>query len=143
MVHVTLVGEKQAKVGYVFIFKGPLLECRDCKYKQVCFNLEEGKRYRVKALRDAMHECRVHEERVRAVEVETVPFEAGVKSRIAVEGSIVPLEDKGCKNMACTHFRLCHPVGKKAGGKFKILRIRGTLDCPEGERITQVLLDDG
>jgi uncharacterized protein (UPF0179 family) len=142
MVHVTLVGVKQAKVGGLFIFKGPLLECRECKYKQVCFNLEEGKWYKVTALRPAWHECEVHEGGVRAVEVETIPFEAGVKSRMTVEGSTVTLEEKGCDNIGCVHFRLCHPPGKKAGNKYKIIKLKGTLECPDGEKISLVLLED-
>lgn len=142
MVHVTLVGEKLAIVGKVFIFRGPLLECRDCKYKQVCFNLAEGRSYKVSRLRDAKHGCKVHEGGVRAVEVELVPFEAGIKSRIAVEGSIVPLEEKGCRKIGCDHYWLCHPAGKKMGEKYKIKRLIGTLECPIGERISRVLLED-
>lgn len=142
MVHVTLVGERQAKVGQVFIFNGPLLECRECKYKQVCFNLEQGKRYKVTRIRDAKHGCKIHEGGVMAVEVEIVPFEAGVKSRIAIEGSIVPLDEKGCRRIGCDHYRTCHPLGKKIGDKFKILKIFGILDCPEGLRITRVVLED-
>lgn len=142
MVHVTLVGERLAKLGSIFVFRGPLLECRDCKYKQVCFNLAEGKNYRISRLRDARHECKVHDGGVRAVEVEVVPFKAGVKSRIAVEGSIVPLEDKGCRRIGCDHYWICHPPGKKTGEKFKIKRLMGTLECADGERISLVLLED-
>ena len=94
MVHVTLVGLKQAKKDMVFVFKGPLLECRECKYKQVCFNLEEGKRYKVTALRDATHECGIHEGGVRAVEVEVIPFEGAISGRMVLEGSIVPLDTR-------------------------------------------------
>jgi uncharacterized protein (UPF0179 family) len=142
MVHVTLVGEKQAKVGTIFIFKGALLECRDCKYKQVCFNLKEGKWYKVTAIRPARHECQIHEGGVRAVEVEAIPFEAGVRSRIAVEGSTVTLEDKGCERIGCAHYRICHPHGKRFGEKYKIIKMKGTLDCPDGERISLVILED-
>jgi uncharacterized protein (UPF0179 family) len=142
MVHVTLIGEKQAKVGNVFIYNGPLRECRDCKYKTVCFNLKEGKWYKVSSIRTVRHECRIHEGGVRAIEVEPVPFEAGVRSRMTVEGSTVTLEDKGCRKIGCDHYRLCHPWGKKTGEKYRILELKGNLDCPEGERITHVVLDD-
>ena len=142
MVHVTLVGLKQAKKDMVFVFKGPLLECRDCKYKQVCFNLEEGKRYKVTAIRDATHECEIHEGGVRAVEVEVIPFEGAISGRMVLEGSIVPLDDKGCGNRGCPHFRMCHPPDKKIGNKFKIIKVLGAVECPEDRRVTKCLLED-
>src|SRR5512136_2692138 len=56
MVLVTVVGELQCKKGYEFVFGGPIAECRDCKVKNVCFHLEQDKRYRVVEIRDGHHE---------------------------------------------------------------------------------------
>jgi len=56
MVAITLVGEKQAREGQMFVFVGPLTECRDCKLKTVCFNLEEGRTYVIKSVRTVHHD---------------------------------------------------------------------------------------
>ncbi len=58
MVVITLIGEHQAKEGEQFVYRGPLTECRECKLKAVCFNLDPGSMYRIKKIRDVHHECR-------------------------------------------------------------------------------------
>ena len=57
MTLITLIGEEMAREGAEFYFLGPLTECKDCRLKGVCFNLEQGSRYRVSEVRDA-HLCR-------------------------------------------------------------------------------------
>ncbi|MFA7622902.1 MAG: UPF0179 family protein, partial [Candidatus Methanomethylophilaceae archaeon] len=61
MVLVTLIGESQARIGNRFYYLGPSLECRECRFKNVCFNLEVGRMYEVTELRDVHHECEMHE----------------------------------------------------------------------------------
>ena len=78
MVVVTLIGEDFAEVGKTFVFRGPITECRDCKLKGICFNLDAGCRYCVKEVRDVHHECRIHESGVCAAEVEKLNINGAV-----------------------------------------------------------------
>ena len=57
MALITLLSEPQAKVGGEFYFMGPLTDCKDCRLKGVCFNLEPGSRYRVVEVRSQRHAC--------------------------------------------------------------------------------------
>lgn len=138
MVLITLVGEKQATEGCEFVYIGPLPDCRECRLKTVCFNLQEGKRYKITKIRDVHHDCKIHEGRVRVVEVEKIPINATLNAKIAIEGSTVTFETLECKNLGCEHYRLCHPLGVKVKSRFKILSVREEIKCPEGERIKEV-----
>jgi hypothetical protein len=141
MVAVTLVGEKQAKEGRTFVFLGPLGECRDCKLKTVCFNLEEGRTYTIMAVRNVHHDCKIHESGVRVVEVEKAPIRAAVFTRNALEGTSVVWEQKDCINIGCPNFYLCGPRGIKAGEKYRVVKVLGILDCPDGVPLKEVLLE--
>jgi uncharacterized protein (UPF0179 family) len=141
MVAVTLVGEKQAKEGRTFVFLGPLGECRDCRLKTVCFNLEEGRTYTITAVRNVHHDCKIHESGVRVVEVEKAPIRASVYPRNALEGTSVVWEQKDCPNIGCQHFLLCGPRGMKAGEKYRVVKVLGLLECPDGVQLKEVMLE--
>jgi len=141
MVAITLIGEKQAREGNAFFFMGPLTECRDCKLKGVCFNLEEGRQYIITAVRTVHHECKVHEEGVRIVEVEKQPIKATVPVRAALEGHTVNWDDKGCINIGCPKHAQCVPKGIKVNLKYKVLKVLGTIECPDGQYFKEVLLE--
>jgi len=141
MVAITLIGEKQAKEGQMFVFMGPLTECRDCRLKQVCFNLEEGRTYTVKLVRSVHHECKIHEGGARVVEVEKSPIRATLPTRAALEGTSVNWEEKGCQNIGCSHFGVCSPKGMKGGEKYRIVKVVGYTDCPDGQTLKEVMLD--
>lgn len=141
MVLVTVVGESQCKKGFEFVFSGPLAECRDCKVKNVCFHLEQNRRYRVTEVRDVHHECKMHEGGVRVVEVEKLPTRAALPVRIAVEGSMITFEENACDMRSCEHFRLCRPLDAADGMRLRIKAVEGDIDCPKGERFKVVLLD--
>ena len=138
MVIITLIGEHLAKEGSVFVYRGPLTECRECKLKAVCFNLEQGGQYRIKATRDVKHECRMHEEGVRVVEVERLPVRVGVGQRYALEGSTITFEESRCRNLGCASYRVCHPVGVKRGTKCKVRSVLGDIECPEGAKVIEI-----
>jgi uncharacterized protein (UPF0179 family) len=140
MVLVTLVGEKQVKEGNEFVYSGPLSECRDCRLKGVCFNLEEGKRYRISSVRTLHHNCRVHEEGVRVVEVEVVPVEAAVNVKSAFEGSTITLEFPDCREIGCKHFRICHPLGLRDKQRATIAEVVDKIDCPLKRPLKKVRL---
>ena len=141
MVAVTLIGEKLAKEGRTFLFLGPLTECRDCKLKTVCFNLEEGRTYTITSVRNVHHDCRVHEGGVRVVEVEKAPIRTTTHMRNALEGTSLVWEDKACLNVGCQHFLLCGPKGMKPGEKYRVVKVIGYVDCPDGQQLKEVMLD--
>ena len=142
MAIVTLIGENLAKKGMEFVYMGPLPECRDCKLRNACFNLEPGRMYKITKVRDTKHECKIHEGgKVRAVEVEKVPVEAAIPAKMAVEGSTIRFERQNCLNMGCASYRLCNPLGLKEGSKYRIKKIKGDVKCPEGNTLKLVLLE--
>ncbi|MFP4170521.1 MAG: UPF0179 family protein [Methanomassiliicoccales archaeon] len=138
MVTITLIGEHQAKQGEEFVYLGPLTDCRDCRLKTVCFNLSPGNRYRVIGTRDIHHDCRMHEDGVRVVEVETIPIRCAVKRRYALEGSTVKLDCVKCGRVGCQNFQLCHPPGVAESSKRKVTAVKRELDCPAELRMVEV-----
>jgi len=141
MVLVTVVGEQQCKVGFEFVFGGPLAECRECKVKNVCFHLEPGRRYKVTDIRDVHHECKMHDGGVRVVEVERLPTKGAIAKTTAVEGAMITFEPNACKSIGCVNFRLCRPHGASEGMRFKIVQVDEELECPKGKSMRAVLLD--
>ncbi len=138
MVHITLVGERQASVGHEFVYRGPQPECRACKVKSACLNQELGRRYRVTRARDVSHPCLLNEERARVVEVEPAPPECSLPVRASIEGTLVTYEGLVCANAACPNYRLCHPVGIERRARLRILNVGPELDCPLGYEIASV-----
>jgi hypothetical protein len=135
MVLVTLVGKNLARVGLEFIYRGPLPECRDCKLKTVCFNLDKGRKYKVTALRTMHHNCRIHEEGVRVVEVEKIPIRIGIKSNLAIEGSMLSYESIECENLDCDYYKICMEPTVKIGEKLKIVKICEDIPCEKGDNL--------
>ncbi len=141
MVLVTVVGESQCKKGFVFVFGGPIADCRECKVKNVCFHLEQNRWYKVTEVRDVHHECRIHEGGVRVVEVERVPTRAAIPNSQAVEGSMITFEEADCNKLGCPNRRLCRPLGAE-GTRLKITSVENLeVECPKGLNLKLVLLD--
>ncbi|UCE81100.1 MAG: UPF0179 family protein [Methanobacteriota archaeon] len=142
MVLVTVVGNKQCKEGFEFVFGGPLAECRDCKVRNVCFHLEENRRYKVRSVRDVQHDCRIHEDGVRVVEVEKIPLRAAIPARVALEGAMLTFEDTRCGNLSCANYRACRPLGASEGMRFKITSVdNNDVKCDKGLKLKAVLLE--
>ncbi|MBN1678048.1 MAG: UPF0179 family protein [Candidatus Thermoplasmatota archaeon] len=142
MVLVTVVGEHQCKRGFEFVFLGPVADCRDCKVRNVCFHLEPNRRYRVTDVRDVHHECKIHEDGVRVVEVERVPTRAAIPSRSAIEGSMLSYEESDCDRLGCHNYRLCVPVGMSEGLRFRVTSVESDeIECPLGRSLKVVLLE--
>jgi uncharacterized protein (UPF0179 family) len=141
MVIITLIGERQAKEGRKFVYRGPQTECRECKLKAVCFNLDTGGQYRIKVKRDVRHDCKIHEDGVRVVEVEKTSRRVSVSKKAAVEGSTVTVEEIRCKHLVCGNYHTCHPIGLEKGMKGKITKVCEDLDCPEGMKLVEVVLE--
>ncbi|MCK4445288.1 MAG: UPF0179 family protein [Thermoplasmata archaeon] len=138
---VTLVGERQVKIGNEFIYLGPLMDCKECKLKGVCFNLEEGRKYRIKGVRGVRHECKIHDGGVMVVEVEQTPLTIAANGKSAIEGSMITFEFPKCDEVACKAYKLCHPIALSNGGKGKILKVGGVLDCSKGHELKEVTIE--
>jgi len=129
---ITLIGKEQAKVGHRFIYLGPIAECKECPLKNICFNLEKGRRYRITKLRDREHKCRIFSEGVRVVEVERMPFHSSIPKNLAIEGSVVTASLPDCRKRGCEYWGLCHPVSVENGAKIRILKLGEPVRCPAG-----------
>ncbi|MDR0335300.1 MAG: UPF0179 family protein [Methanomassiliicoccaceae archaeon] len=140
MVLITLIGETQARIGNRFYFTGPLTECKECRLRGICFNLEPGSLYEVVAVRDTIHDCPIHEGSVRVVEAERKPIPAAVPRKHAIDGSTVTFECRKCNNIGCGDRAYCVPVSIKDGTKLRITDVIGDLDCPNGENMVLVKL---
>ena len=140
MVLITLVGEEQAKVGNRFYFMGPQTDCKECRLRNVCFNLEPGRQYEIVGIRDTHHDCEVHEGGVRIVEVEKKSTVACVPKKTAIEGSIITYEESDCARMGCENWRYCHPVGMRTGDKLTVTDIIRKVDCPIKDDLQMVKL---
>jgi len=141
MVIITLIGEHQAKEGHEFIYMGPTTECRECRLKTVCFNLDFGSTYRITALRDVHHECKMHEDGVRVVEVERIPIRAAVPAKLAIEGSTITFEGIRCGDLACESYAVCHPAGVGNATKWKVSKVHGDIKCPEEKKLILVEIE--
>jgi len=133
MVLLTVIGEGQVEPGYVFVYLGPLSECKECKVKNICFALVKGKRYRVVNARKVKHDCKVHEGGGVVVEVEEVPFGACVLDKGLVEGSATSFSPAECHKAGCAHYRLCIPTGVDKGAKFQIIELGEKVECAQKE----------
>ena len=132
MVHITLVGERQARVGHEFVYRGPKPECNPCKVRSACLNQDVGMRYRITGVRDVVHPCLLNEENARVVEVEAVPPECSLAARTAVEGAVLGYERVVCANAACENYRTCHPIGIEPGMRIRVGHVAAELECPLG-----------
>jgi len=139
MTFITLIGEKQAKKGKEFVYLGISKDCRSCKLKMVCSNLKKGRSYRITKVRDNHHECAIHDEGVRAVEIEELPIIATIPKDSA-EGTIVSFEPIVCKNRGCSNYEYCHPDIKPK--KYRITEVIEIVNCPEGFNLKKVKLED-
>ncbi len=143
MKQVTLIGDRIAREGDAFVFVGPQPECRECRLKSACLQLDRGRLYEVVKVRDIHHEdeCRYHENGVRVVEVRPALVSATLKSRLAMEGSIVEYARPVCANHECENFRLCHPPGLEGPTRVKVTKVSHTLSCPLGYDLTRVEIE--
>ncbi|GAB7091841.1 UPF0179 family protein [Halorubrum luteum] len=112
MTTVTLVGTRLADVGREFVYEGEAAGCEGCPYRSQCLNLSEGTRYRITDIRENAQtlDCAVHDDGVRAVEVETAPVPATVASKHAYAGSRSSLVGP-CPHTECPSHQYCVPDG--------------------------------
>jgi len=140
MAAITLISESQAKEGNRFYYLGPQFECRECKLKGVCFNLESGAMYEITAVRDQTHDCAFNEDTVRVVEIKKIAQRSAVPKKSAIEGSIITFQEQECTRLDCKNYRLCHPYALENGRKYSVVGIDGNAECPLGEGLVLVRL---
>ena len=125
---VTLVGAKLAKVSDEFIFLGASEKCEDCKLKKSCINLEIDRRYRIEKIRgEIKHDCQIHEDGVRVVEVIEPPIKVAIDTKLALKGAKIVFEPVDCKKADYELFDLCQPMGLKKGDRCTIRDLVGDL----------------
>lgn len=140
MVMITLIGETEARIGNRFYFIGPQTDCKECRLRSVCFNLEIGRLYEITSLRETHHDCEMHEGGVRVVEVEKKPISVCVPHKLAIDGSMITFESAKCESICCENWFLCHPIGIRNGEKLPIVDVSEDVDCQIKERLTIVKL---
>ena len=141
MPFVTLVGEKIASEGLIFMYLGPINECRNCKLKTVCFNLKKGRYYEITKIREKQHNCNVHDGRVVAVEVKEMPLFAAIDEDLK-EGTKSEIEKIECKNIGCVYFELCNNLALQKEKKYNIVKILEKINCPKNKKLNKAELTD-
>ena len=126
MTTVTLIGTRLAEVGREFVFQGEASGCEGCPYRSQCLNLSEGTRYRITDVRENAQtlDCAVHDEGVRAVEVEPAPIPANVAAKGAYAGSKACLEGP-CPYTDCPSHPYCVPDGADFEEEYRIDEVLG------------------
>ena len=130
---ITLVGLRQAKLGFSFLNDGSLKECENCALFKVCGEkLEIGRAYVVTEVRDKVFPCEVHEEGVQVVAVVEPNIETNIENRLAFPYGIITFQNQICKETLCSNYEKCVPKGLKTGDKCKVLEIKGQIPvlCP-------------
>ena len=125
------MGSTIAKEGLVFRYVGKAEECSSCEFGSICHNLTQGRRYRVTAVRDIEHECRVHDAgSVKVIEFEELPVEVAIGSRKALEGALVSLDEEECPKRWCPNHVICTRTIYPQGTKALIRKVEEDLECP-------------
>jgi len=125
---VTLLGSRLVEAGTEFVYNGEAAACEGCPYRDQCLNLTEGVKYEVTSVREGGQtlECAVHDEGVRAVEVEPATVTANVPSANAYAGSKAALAGD-CPYTECPSHEYCVPDGADFDREY---RIESTLGDP-------------
>lgn len=123
---VTLIGRRLAEEGQEFVYQGEAEGCDGCPYRSQCLNLTEGRRYRITGIRKKAQllDCEMHQDGVRAVEVEPAPIKANVSSQKAYAGSKTELEGP-CPHTECPSHEFCVPEGADFEKEYRIASVEG------------------
>jgi uncharacterized protein (UPF0179 family) len=141
MALVTLIGEQLAKEDEEFIYLGPNNECKNCKLKTVCFNLKSGRQYKITKIREKQHNCNVHEGNVVVVEVSELPILTLIDKKVS-EGAKIKVDKKECKDIGCDYFSICTNKAMQKVKMYKVKRVHGKIECPEGYDLYKIELTD-
>jgi len=138
---ITILGVGCARIGYKFYFSGSVAECSGCQYSDVCMkNLEPGRVYVVRQVKDKELPCRIHEGSGRVVEVEESDVEAVLENRLAIQDAVITFAPMICLNMICRSYEKCVPIGLLAEDRCKIVEVKEPIGCPQKLELVLVLL---
>ena len=138
---VTLVGKGQAKVGEVFIHRGPGSKCAECEYYQVCIeNIEYGRVYEIVKVRDKTLFCSRYEMEMQVVEVVNAKIPSAIPAKQAIPGAIITFRTPVCEEERCAFYDLCFPEGLKSGDQCEVLEVIQSVQCSLGSPRKKVLL---
>lgn len=138
---ITIIGPKQARAGFKFLYQGFSSTCKVCKYHNACLdNLEEGRTYSIKKVKNKKLPCELHGGQGKVVEVVEGPIEAVIEKHIAIQDALINFNSLECDTLECKNRIKCNPLGLFDGDKCKVIKIMDDLDCPKGFEISSVLL---
>ncbi|MEM0139238.1 MAG: UPF0179 family protein [Ferroplasma sp.] len=138
---ISLIGIDLAKKDLEFTFKGPLTgKCDECRIKNVCFNLEPGKSYRIKDVKEQVNPCFIYNKnKVSTIEVEELPNRYNIqKGKRLIEGSSIELKSMKCDYLTCPNIEKCNLLYINSGKKIVINKIIRKLECPKGYDMREV-----
>jgi uncharacterized protein (UPF0179 family) len=139
MAEITLLSERQAQVGFEFIYQGAAPVCRTCPYRHACLTLDAGRRYRVARIRPVEHPCALQEVSAKVVEVEPVAQPLVVESRSAVVGSQVEVGRYACARLDCPNWSICAGPWLPPRQRYRIDRVSPeTAECRIGRTLKRV-----
>jgi uncharacterized protein (UPF0179 family) len=141
MALVSLIGEKIAEKDLEFIYLGPLNECKDCKLKNICFNLKPFHRYKISNVRNKRHSCSVHKGDVVVVEVEQQLIRTAIDKKFS-KGSSTQLPLNECDDVFCDNYELCSNPAILKNKKYKIMNVISDIDCPRDLNLQEVELSE-
>ena len=141
MTSITIVGEKLANKDEAFIFIGPQSDCKNCKLKNICFNLKQYHQYKITTVRDKRHSCSVHAGDAIVIEVEELPIETTIDKKYT-KGSVITYEKNDCDEQLCSYYDLCTNQALEPNKKYVITEILDDIPCSKGESIQQVTLKE-
>lgn len=138
---ITIVGLKQARPGYVFLYSGAADSCRQCDYFSPCTgSLEDGRVYTVTKVIGKELPCILQAGRGKVVEVNESDREILVDAKLAIPGAIITVDRLPCKRIDCEYRDRCFPLGLESGDKCKVLKVCDEVTCPSGPRLVGVLV---
>ena len=140
MPKISLIGIDLAREGLEFTFTGPLVGCAECRIKNVCFNLDPGRTYRILKVREKENPCFVfNKDKVATVEIEEMPEMAHMQyGKKLQEGSSVTLKSMNCDHFTCPNLEKCNLVHMREGTRGVINKVNEKLDCPKGYDMRRV-----
>lgn len=137
---ISLIGLDQAVEGNVFTFVQPLPTCSECKIKNVCFNLEHGRKYVITEIRKNQHPCMVfNHNRVATIQVEEVNEHLVAEYNNKVqEGSSMTMKSRHCDYITCDFIEKCNLIHHEDEIRINIKKIGEKVTCPKGYNMRRI-----
>lgn len=138
---ITIIGPKQARIGFRFLYQGFSDTCKACKYHNACLdNLDEGRIYSIKKVKNKKLPCELHGGQGKVVEVVEDSIKAALEKHVAIQDALINFNSLECDTLECENRIKCNPLGLFDGDKCKVIKIMDVIDCPKGFEISSVLL---